>query len=102
MNFRVVADSDVIIDRNVRMNAHSVAYHDILSDRDVSIDENFLRHAGARVNYRGGVPVRLEICSRMKNNLRASKSQVRVFGTQHREIRARDFHSLADIDRGGA
>src|SRR5712675_598795 len=102
MNFRVVADSDVIVNRNVRMNAHSDAYHDILSDRDVSIDENLFRHAGARVNYRGGVPVRLEICSRMKNNLRASKSQIRILRAENYEIGTRYLNGLADIDRRSA
>src|SRR5258708_24328885 len=102
MNFRVVDDSDVIVDRNVRMNAHSIAYHDILSDRDMSVDENFFRHARARINYRGGVPVRLEVCARMKNNLRASKSQIRILRAQYCEIGARDFYGLADIDRGRA
>src|SRR5205085_12598604 len=102
MNFRVVADSDVIVDRNVRMNAHPITYYHILADRHVSIDENFFRNTRARVNYCGGVPVRLEICFGLKNDQSTSKSQVGIFSAQHSEIRAGYFYVLVDIDRGSA
>src|SRR5437660_12310015 len=102
MNFRVVADSDVIVDRNVGMNAHPITYYHILSDSDVSIDENFFGNTRARVNDRGGIPVWLEIYSRVKDNQSTSKSQVGIFSAQHSEIRARYFYRLAEIDRGSA
>src|SRR5882672_10971441 len=99
MNFRVIADGDAIVNRNVRMNAHTISESDILSDRDVSIDEDFFGNARARINHRGGVPVRLEVCSRMKGDQGPSKSQVRILSAQNYEICARDFYSLAEINR---
>src|SRR2546421_6710802 len=102
MDFRVVADGDVIVDRNVRMKSHAVAYDDIVSDRDVSVDENFLGDARARINYRGGIPVRLDVCARMKNNLRASKSQIRILRAQYHKIGASYLCGLGDINRGRA
>src|SRR5438270_12437660 len=84
------------------MNAHPITYYHILADGHVSIDENFFRNTRARVNYCGGVPVRLEICFGLKNDQSTSKSQVGIFRAQYRETRARYLYGLAEKDRGSA
>src|SRR6266480_1118754 len=80
------------------MNPHSIPYYNILSDSDVSINKNFPGNARARINYRGGIPVRLEIWSVMKNNHCARKGKIRIFRTQDGEISAGDLDVFANIN----
>src|SRR6266508_7016760 len=99
MDFRVITDFNAVIDRNVWMNAHPISYYDILPDRHMGIDENFLGNAGARINYRGGIPVRLEICSGLKNNQRASKGEVRIFRAQDCQVRTLNLRVFTNVNR---
>src|SRR5438132_4658464 len=96
MDFCFVSDNDLIVDGYVGTNPHAIANDNIISNRDMSVDENFLRNARAGIDDCGGVPVRFEICLRMKNNQSARESQIRISCAQHCQVGAWDFDAFAD------
>src|SRR5215831_16454112 len=83
MNFRIVVDRYVVINRHVGMNAHSCADFDVGAHHRSRADKSAVTGFRAQVDYRGRINSRCEIWSWMKNDKGAGKSEVRIFGAQN-------------------
>src|SRR6266849_8007982 len=98
MNFRVVANNRVVIDRNVGMNLNALANLYIFPDDCMRAYENVGRNARGWIDDRGRMNRGVEGGPGMKQAQRASKSKIRIFRAQDRDICARNFDVFAQID----
>src|SRR5260370_2674706 len=98
MDFRVVVNTHMVIDRNVGMNLNALANLYIFPDDCMCAYEDVGRNARSWIDDRGSVNRRFEGGPGMKQSQRASKSKIRIFCAQDRDICARDFDVVAQID----
>src|SRR5205823_6548780 len=100
MDFGVVSDCHVVVDRNIGVKAHARSQLDVLSNRHVRVNENLFGHARTGIDHRGWIPVRFEIRCWVEGNQGPSKSEIGIVRTKYRKIQTRDFHAFSDEDRG--
>src|SRR6266849_1449396 len=98
MNFRVVANNRVVIDRNVGMNLNALANLYIFPDDCMRSYEDVGRNARGWIDDRGRMNRGFEGGPGMKQSQRASKSKIRIFCAQDRDIRPRDFDVFAQVN----